>query len=281
MNYPKITIVTPNFNQERYLEETILSVLNQGYPNLEYIIMDGGSTDGSVEIIKKYQDSLAYWSSEKDGGMYDALNKGFQKSSGEIMGWINSDDFLHKNSLFLIAKMFNDQPAVNWVQGLPTVSDQNGTILFCRKYKQYSKLDFVFDLNNQDWIQQESTFWRKSLYAKAGNYIERKYKFAGDLDLWMRFFRHEKLYSVNALVGSFRLTQENISVLKKDDYKKEAESIIKNEVLNPEEKAVIARMKNEGIINKVKNIFNKPKREHMFGYPKPLHFNFNNVKFDI
>ncbi len=92
MNYPKISIVTPSFNHAQFLEETILSVITQNYPNLEYVIIDGGSTDGSVDIIKKYEKHLTYWVSEPDNGHGDALNKGFAKSTGEIMAWINSDD---------------------------------------------------------------------------------------------------------------------------------------------------------------------------------------------
>ena len=97
-NYPKISIVTPNYNGVKYLEQTIVSVLNQNYPNLEYIIIDGGSTDGSVEIIKKYESKLSYWVSEPDMGLYHAIQKGFEKSTGEIMAWINSDDMYVKGS---------------------------------------------------------------------------------------------------------------------------------------------------------------------------------------
>ena len=92
MNYPKISIVTPSFNHAQFLEETILSVISQNYPDLEYIIIDGGSTDGSVEIIKKYEQYLTYWISEPDNGQSDALNKGFTRATGDIYGWLNSDD---------------------------------------------------------------------------------------------------------------------------------------------------------------------------------------------
>src|SRR5215207_3198072 len=106
MNYPKVSVVTASLNQVQYIEETILSLLNQQYPCLEYIIIDGGSTDGTIDIIKKYEDRLKYWTSEKDNGLYDALNKGFKITTGEILGWLNADDILHRNSLFILAEIF-------------------------------------------------------------------------------------------------------------------------------------------------------------------------------
>ncbi|RRN77725.1 glycosyltransferase [Pseudoxanthomonas sp. SGD-10] len=103
-DWPKISIVTPSYNQGQYIEETILSILNQNYPNLEYIIIDGGSTDNTVEIIKKYEDRLTYWVSEKDNGQADAINKGLEKCTGEIFNWINSDDYLERSALYYIRK---------------------------------------------------------------------------------------------------------------------------------------------------------------------------------
>ncbi len=108
MTYPKISIVTPNLNQGKFLEETILSVLDQKYPNLEYIIIDGGSTDNSIDIIKKYEKNLFYWTSEKDNGMYEAIQKGFEKATGDIMAWINSDDLYHRNVFFVVAEIFSN-----------------------------------------------------------------------------------------------------------------------------------------------------------------------------
>ena len=116
-NFPKISIVTPSYNQAEFLERTILSVLNQDYPNLEYIIIDGGSTDGSVEIIKKYEKYLAYWVSEKDKGQSDAINKGFQKSTGDILAWLNSDDTYLSGTLFKVVKAFQENPNADLIFG--------------------------------------------------------------------------------------------------------------------------------------------------------------------
>ena len=107
LRWPRISIVTPSMNQGAFLEATILSVLGQGYPNLEYFIIDGGSIDNSIDVIKKYQDKLTFWCSEKDNGQSQAINKGFLKATGEILAWINSDDILMPQSLFLMAHYYS------------------------------------------------------------------------------------------------------------------------------------------------------------------------------
>lgn len=214
--YPRITVVTPNFNQVQFIETTILSVLDQNYPNLEYIIIDGGSNDGSVEIIKKYQKNLHYWESIEDNGMYDALMKGFSRSTGEIMCWINSDDVLWKDSLKNVKKILEENSHIHWLQGWPTVIDEKGKI-YLQRSPVFSK--FYFYLKNHKnsgfFIQQESTFWTRDIWERSGSYLNLDYKLAADFDLWMRFFKLEKLYCTNIPLGAFRIRKGQLSSNKK------------------------------------------------------------------
>ena len=201
-NLPKISIVTPNYNGAAYLEETILSVLNQKYPNLEYIIVDGGSSDDSLEIIKKYEQELACWISEPDRGMYDAIQKGFNRSTGEIMAWINSDDMYHKNVFYTIADVFSSFKQVNWLVGATTIYDEQSRTVATYQSRAFTKFDFYnYDFK---WIQQESVFWRRIIWEKSGSSLNTNLKYAGDFDLWLKFFQADRLFIMNALIGGFR-----------------------------------------------------------------------------
>jgi len=203
---PKITIVIPSFNQGAYLETTIGSVLDQSYPNLELIIMDGGSTDHSIQIIKKYEKHIDYWQSQRDGGQYWAVDAGFSRSTGEIMTWINSDDKLLPDSLNAVASIFIQLKEVDWITGTPNIMHENGELawvcsippVYSRKYYLAKRYDYP------NYIQQEGTFWRRSLWEKAGGRLKTRLKMAGDLELWMRFFRHSRLYTTDMLLGCFR-----------------------------------------------------------------------------
>lgn len=228
--YPKISIVTVNFNQAGYLEDTILSVINQNYPNLEYIIIDGGSTDGSVEIIKKYESKLAYWISEPDGGMYHAIQKGFDKSTGEIMAWINSDDFYLPGAFFEVAEVFNTYPEVNWIRSLPLESEENGK-LFRRIHIPWSRWSkYRYLTNDFQFIQQESCFWRRKVWVEAGSRMDVSIKYAGDMELWSRFFRKEKLHTVASHWAAFRHRgNDQISKTHYHDYIKECKQIVQRE----------------------------------------------------
>ncbi len=202
MNYPKISIVTPSFNSEKYLEETILSIIDQQYINLEYIIIDGGSTDRTLEIIKKYETNLHYWESTPDNGMYHAIQKGFDRSSGDIMAWLNSDDMYHPKALWVIAEIFLKFKEVNWITGINTIFDKDGRTVVVNKAKNWSKNHF--SIGEWKYVQQESTFWRRSLWSKSGSHLDLSLKYAADMELWNRFFKYCDLISVTTLIGGFR-----------------------------------------------------------------------------
>jgi glycosyltransferase involved in cell wall biosynthesis len=200
--WPKITLVTPVFNSVRYIEETIHSVISQGYPNLEYFIVDGGSTDGTLGVIRKYEHNLTGWTSQPDDGQADALNRGFAQSSGEIMGWINASDLLHVRSLFLVATVFRELPQVRWITGRPTGFTEDGTPVGVDRLKRWARARFLAGANR--YIQQESTFWRRSLWDQAGAHLDVSMRICCDFELWVRFFRYAKLYSVDAVIGGYR-----------------------------------------------------------------------------
>lgn len=224
---PKISIITPNYNGDKFLEKTILSVLLQNYPNLEYIIIDGGSTDQSIEIIKKYESQITFWVSEKDNGIYDALQKGFAKSTGEIMGWINSDDMFHPKSFFTLAEIFNNHPTIEWVHGIATVFDDKDRTVYMRSALSNPYSLYIKDYKKDGiFIQQESTLWRRSLWIKAGSNISQQYSLAADFELWIRFFRYAKLYTTSALIGGFRIREGQLSRTHYEKYISESDSII-------------------------------------------------------
>jgi glycosyltransferase involved in cell wall biosynthesis len=209
VNWPRITLVTAVRNGVKYLDDTIRSVLSQNYPNLEYIIVDGLSSDGTIDIIKKYERQLAWWTSERDKNVYDALNRGFAKSSGEIMGWLNASDLLHLNALFTIGTVFYSFPAVDWITGRATALDTAGSVIDVLDLPHWTRHRVLAGANR--YIQQESTFWTRRLWDKAGGYIDSTYHDAGDFELWIRFFRHARMFPVDSIIGAYRYHADAIS----------------------------------------------------------------------
>jgi glycosyltransferase involved in cell wall biosynthesis len=183
-DWPRISVVTPSLNQAQFLEETILSVLNQDYPNLEYIIIDGGSTDGSVDIIKKYERYLAYWVSEPDEGQVHALQKGFDRSTGEILAWINSDDTYEPGALLAVGEIFAQLPEADVVYGNANLIDAEGKLIREIRCVPYHPLALPVALN----IHQTSTFWRRSLFERVGG-MNLEYKYGMDHELFYRFVK--------------------------------------------------------------------------------------------
>lgn len=207
--WPRITLVTAVRNGAKYLDETIRSVLSQNYPNLEYIIVDGLSSDGTIDIIKKYEQQLAWWTSERDKNVYDALNRGFGKSSGEIMGWLNASDLLHLNALFTIGTIIRSFPDVDWITGRATALDTAGSVVDVLALPHWTRHRVLAGANR--YIQQESTFWTRRLWDKAGGYIDSAYHDAGDFELWIRFFRHARVFPVDSIIGAYRYHADAIS----------------------------------------------------------------------
>lgn len=284
--FPKISIVTVNYNGARFLEETILSVVNQNYPNLEYIIIDGGSSDGSVEIIKKYESKLHYWVSEKDEGQYHAVQKGFEKSTGDIMAWINSDDLYVPNAFFGVAQIFNEFPKVKWLMGIPREYNEQGVMMSritlpwgrWSKYRYYT-YDFQF-------IQQESTFWKRELWEKAGSKMDLNYKYAGDMVLWLRFFRFEKLHTTTATLAGFRYSSQNQrSIAFRQAYLQECEKAIRTELkeFNVFKRIAYFILRIFGLIFGVFFFYEIPLLKFiypvLFHLPSPIHYNFKTGKF--
>ncbi len=180
--WPRISIVTPSYNQGQFIEETIRSVLLQGYPNLEYIVIDGGSTDGSVEIIRRYEPWLAYWVSEKDRGQSHAINKGFARSTGEIMAWLNSDDVYVQRALETVAReCANKRNGLIW--GICENIDATSRTIGQVDKHGYSKCAISLGLGT---LPQPATFWHRTVWEKVGGLSESLF-FSMDYDLWMRF----------------------------------------------------------------------------------------------
>ena len=213
-SYPKITIVTQCYNREDTIAETIESVISQGYPNLEYIVIDDGSTDKSWEVIQQYKDKLAHI--ERIEGKRDTpvptINYGFSKTTGEIMTWLNAKNILLPKSLFTIAQVFNDFPEVEWVTGMGTIIDGDGKITGVIPVRK----DFYEHMvGTQSNIQQESTFWRTSLWKRTCASLNEAVV-AFDIELWCtKFFPHATLYHLNTLLGAYRKNPQSFSTVRR------------------------------------------------------------------
>ena len=262
VDWPRITIVTPVFNGERFLEETIRSIVDQGYPNLEYIIVDDGSTDGTAEIIKQYEPYLSRWITQANQGMYVALNAGFAQASGEIMGWVNANDKLHTKGLFIVGSVFGTFPEVKWITGRPTVFDNEGMTVMVQDLPHWSRKRFLAGANR--YIQQESTFWRRSLWEMAGGYLSPSYRAAGDFELWTRFFRHTQLYSVDALIGGWRFHSDSASHRDLDVYNKYCDEILEAELRRTHVFWSLALLKSAAWLRRVDRLIERIPKVRLF-----------------
>tara|TARA_B100000989_G_scaffold87695_1_gene63229 strand:+ start:26727 stop:27506 length:780 start_codon:yes stop_codon:yes gene_type:complete len=219
-NKPFITIVTPNYNGEKYLLETLKSVFNQSNKNYEYIIVDGKSSDNSIKILRKNKKKISKLIIERDNGLYDAVEKGIRMAKGEVIIWINSDDILHPNAVENVTKVFKSDPNLKWVTGV------NGYIKYGIKFRgiPYVYPNFIFTkgyARHDIWgyLQQESVAFKKSLFIKAGGF-GLKPTIAGDYKLWIKFSKLANLNTFNINIGYFRSWPEQDSKKRKYEYQK-------------------------------------------------------------
>lgn len=199
----KISIITPSFNQGQFLEQTIDSVLSQNYPNLEYIIIDGGSSDNSVEIIKKYEKHLHFWTSEKDNGQSDAINKGLKHANGDIINWLNSDDYYEPNALKKVAAYFDDEKTLV-VAGKSNIWKHNKISLQSPGTDIYSSIEKTIGFAR---IDQPETFFSKKAIDKMG-FLNPNLHFVMDREWWIRYlllFGLENIKKTDEILVNFRI----------------------------------------------------------------------------
>jgi glycosyltransferase involved in cell wall biosynthesis len=217
MNTPVITIVTPSFNQARFLEETLRSVLGQGYPALEYIVMDGGSTDGSAGIIRRYAPRLAHWESAPDRGQADAIFRGFERGTGEILGWLNSDDLLLPGALAAVADWFGRHPREECGIGASLLIDAET----CGRRDARGRPAFnpglgrgFSDLLHRgcSGFNQPAVFWRREAFRAVGGF-DRDIRFCFDYDLFLRLARRRPIRGITAFLAAFREHDESKTAL--------------------------------------------------------------------
>lgn len=214
-NLPKISLITPTLNQGKFIRDAIQSVLSQNYPNLEYIVIDGGSTDHTVDILKSYGNKLI-WISEKDKGQSDAINKGLKMATGEVISYLNSDDYLQPGVLTKIGAFFAGNTQAFWVTGKCYTVDDKGRE--ARKLITLYKNIFLKYLRNRNifyivqFISQPSTFWRRSVLDKIGLF-DTGLSYDMDYDYWLRIWQKYRLYFLDDYLSSYRVHRASKAVL--------------------------------------------------------------------
>lgn len=216
---PKISIITPSYNQGHFIEETICSVLDQGYPHLEYIIMDGGSKDNTVEVIKKYEQHITYWESVRDKGQSEAINKGYRRATGDVINWLNSDDYYEPGALHKVGEAFAN-PATNVYCGTSRIFGNE---------EYFSAGTDVYADNLEKtigWarIDQPETFFRKSCFDKMGGYLDEQFHYTMDKELWIRYLLQyglDGLIKTNERLAHFRIHGDSKTNNFQEKFKKE------------------------------------------------------------
>jgi glycosyltransferase involved in cell wall biosynthesis len=262
--WPRLSIITPSYNQGKFLEATIRSVLLQGYPNLEYIIIDGGSNDGSIDIIKKYEKHLFYWHSQKDQGQADAINQGIEKSSGEILGWINSDDVYVQGTFQKIVQAFSDYPDYVVVHGNRILINDLGNITGWVCLPPFDPKTLIYN------VCSETAFWQRATMQQVGT-LNANLQFAIDLEFFGRLYKSGKFLKLNKYLGYFRCYPENksstISHIGQEEAEREWNKLFNSENMNwkmPEKDNLGKSLKSKIEIIKNPSLIGFPYLLHIF-----------------
>lgn len=225
-NLPRISIVMPSYNQDKYLEAAILSVLDQGYSNLEFVVIDGGSTDKSVAILEEYSEQITFWSSEADEGQSDALNKGFSVISGDIVGWLNSDDTYQPGTFHEVTKIFSDDQIKIAMCSIFGLMDDEGFIfnLKANSYKDHETLIRHWSTNGMT-INQPSVFFCRNIVSQFRPIFDTKLHYAMDYDLWLRITLDHQVHVVDGHWANYRFHDTSKSGRSFDDFIPEWNSV--------------------------------------------------------
>lgn len=238
LSYPRISIVTPSYNQGEFLEKTVLSILNQNYPNLEYIIIDGGSTDDSVEIIKKYEKYLTYWVSEKDNGQADAINKGFSNSTGQILAWLNSDDVYLPDALLKVAKAFRKYSYADIVYGNRYRINGKDEIIGEDRQTPFSRYGLLY---GGFGFYQVSVFWKRDIYFKVKG-LSTQYRCCMDDDLFVRYAINKARFKfLREFLACFRIHKDSKTSNLKEIFRREMEEVRRSYITQSKINSTIAK----------------------------------------
>jgi len=225
-----LSVIIPCLNQKAYIGATLESVCCQAGPLVEIIVIDGGSTDGTLDIIQKYSSSIARLISEPDKGHYDAVNKGMALATGDILCWLNADDLYMPWAFSVVLQIFREHGEVEWMTGMPSIWDETGRLVqvseslpaYGRQFLAAGEHDVSLGLPG---VQQESCFWRRRLWEKIGGSINAEYELAGDHDLWARMARYADLVSVDTILAGQRRHPRQRSSVGKDRYFEQAAEV--------------------------------------------------------
>lgn len=243
LNHPRISIITPSLNQAGFIEQTISSVLGQGYPNLEYIIVDGGSTDGTVDLIRKHERHLTYWVSEKDAGQSNAINKGLKRATGDIIAYINSDDYYLDGAFERVADAYRENPDIDLWYGRCRIVDQFGAKVD-QRIGSIERYDEILDLWEVWWKRrnfvQPEVFWTKRISKKVGAFREDLH-LVMDYEYWLRIFAAGGAARfIDAELAAFRL-QPNQKSTQPARTAKELLDVVQPYIFGPSERLTYQR----------------------------------------